>query len=137
MKIKNIIIGKIKKDSFLLEKLSEIVKENKINCGIILGIGAIQNLNFGFYNQEKHEYKTITINKPLEVLNLTGNISIKENSPFVHCHITCADEDGKVYGGHLFEGTKVFAFEYKIFEVEGKFLIRNFDNLTGLFLWER
>ncbi len=137
MKIKKIIMDKILKDEFLLEKLNEIVKKENITLGFITGIGALQNLNFSYYLQNKKNYITKSINKNVEVLNLTGNISIKDGEPFVHCHITVADENGNTYGGHLAEKSKVFAFEYTIFVFEGEEKIRKFDEITGLTLWEK
>ena len=137
MKITEIIMNRIGKDEFLLEKLMEIVKKEKITLGYITGIGALQNLNFSFYLQNEKKYVTKAINKNVEVLNLTGNISIKDGEPFVHCHITVADENGNSYGGHLAEKSRVFAFEYTIFVFEGEEKIRKFDNVTGLSLWEK
>ncbi len=137
MKIKKIIMDKINKDENLLETLTEIVKKNHISLGIITGIGALQNLNFSYYLQDKKEYITKSINKPVEILNLTGNISLKNGEPFIHCHITVADENGNALGGHLAEKSKVFAFEYTIIELEGKEKIRKYDQQTGLSLWEK
>ena len=137
MKIARILMGRLKKDDYLLEALYEIIEERKIKSGLIQGIGAVQNLNCGYYDQKNFKYKQISFNKPLEVTNLTGNISIKDEKPFIHCHITCADENGNVFGGHLGEKTKVFAFEYIIFIFEGKEFFRKFDSSTGLYLWEK
>ncbi len=137
MRIKNIIMNRIEKDEFLLEKLNEIIIKENIKLGFITGIGALQNLNFSYYIQDEKKYVSKAINKNVEVLNLTGNISIKDNKPFAHCHITVADEKGNSFGGHLAEKSKVFAFEYTIFVFEGEEKIRKFDKVTGLSLWEK
>ena len=135
MKIKKIYMEKLSKDDYLLESLQNFVKINRVTSGIILGIGALQNLNFSYYLQSEKRYITKSINKPCEVLNLTGNISLKDKNPFIHCHITVGDENGNAFGGHLAEKSKVFAFEFKIFEFEGENKFRKFDDITGLFLW--
>ena len=137
MKVKEIIMGRILKDEPLLEKIQDIVKEKDINLGLIKGIGALQNLNFSYYVQKEKRYVTKSINNPVEVLNLTGNISIKDGKPFIHCHITVADENGNAFGGHLAEKSKVFAFEYTIFILDGEEKVRKFDRETGLSLWEK
>ena len=130
-------MGRLFKDEYLLEKLQEIVERNNIKTGIIKGIGALQNLHFSYYIQNEKRYITKSITQPVEVLNLTGNISIKDGSPFIHCHITVADSNGNAFGGHLAEKSKVFAFEYTIFILEGEEKVRKFDEETGLSLWEK
>ena len=137
MHVKDIIMGRILKGESLLEKLQSIVEEKNINLGLIKGIGALQNLNFSYYIQNEKRYITKSINNPVEVLNLTGNISIKDGKPFIHCHITVADENGNAFGGHLDKKSKVFAFEYTIFVLDGEEKVRKFDGETGLSLWER
>jgi len=64
-----------------------------------------------------------------------GNVSLKDNSPFVHAHITLADKKANAYGGHLASGTVVFACEFMLEVFDGPVLQRDFDETTGLFLW--
>ena len=74
----------------------------------------------------------------MEILSLIGNISLKDDKPFVHAHITLADQEGRAWGGHLAEGTKVFAGEFVIQEyLTEKPLVRHLDEETGLFLWDQ
>ncbi len=133
--IDKILMGKLPYGSDLLEGLSLICDKEKISVGKIEGIGAVQSAVIGYYDQNFKEYRWTTIDKKMEVLALVGNISIKDNKPFVHAHITLADEHHKIYGGHLSKGTIVFAFEYTITILKGDDLIREFDKQTGLFLW--
>ncbi|WP_394020584.1 PCC domain-containing protein [Anaerococcus cruorum] len=44
----------------------------------------------------------------LEITSLIGNITTFEDKPVVHTHITCANENSKVIGGHLGEATCSF-----------------------------
>jgi hypothetical protein len=76
------------------------------------------------------------LKKPMEILSLMGNVSLKDDKPFVHAHITLADARGVAMGGHLAEGTIVFACEFMIEEyISDRALVRYFDEKTGLFLW--
>jgi predicted DNA-binding protein with PD1-like motif len=72
----------------------------------------------------------------LEITSLTGNVSIKDGKPLVHVHVTLADKKGNAFGGHLAEGTIVFACEVCIQVFQGEPLKRGFDKTTGLPLWE-
>ncbi|MBF0170081.1 MAG: DUF296 domain-containing protein, partial [Nitrospinae bacterium] len=60
---------------------------------------------------------------------------IREGLPFVHLHLTLADREGRVTGGHLAGGTVVFACEFSIAVLTGPPLVREHDELTGLNLW--
>lgn len=134
--LKKIYIGRLRHGADLLDELTKICIEKNIRLGRIEAIGAVQKATIGYYHQDKREYEFHTIDKALEILNLTGNISLKEESPMVHAHVTLADVDGNAYGGHLASGTVVFACEYIIESYEGLILKRSFDEKTGLALWE-
>ena len=54
----------------------------------------------------------------------------------VHAHVTLADAAGRAVGGHLAEGTPVFACEFIITEyLADQTLVRQNDPDTGLMLW--
>jgi predicted DNA-binding protein with PD1-like motif len=135
LKLTKRFIGKLTHGSDLLEELTEICNKEKIPLGRIEGLGAVQKARLAYYDQGKREYQFFTLDKCLEITKLTGNISLKDGEPMVHAHLTLADDKGKAYGGHLAQGTIVFACE-AIFEVfEGEQLERGFDEVTGLPLW--
>jgi hypothetical protein len=131
----DIIIGKLSYGCDLLEELNDICIKKNITLGKIEAIGAVQKSCVGFYNQASREYQFLNFDKPSEILNLTGNISVKDNKPFVHAHIILADESGNAYGGHLAQGTITFACEFVIYSFSGTRLERNMDDETGLPLW--
>ena len=131
-----IIIGKLSHNCDLLEELSDICINKNITLGKIEAIGAVKKACVGFYNQTNREYHFLNFDRPSEILNLTGNISIKDNKPFVHAHILLADESGNSYGGHLAPGTIVFACEFIIHSFSGAELKRDMDAETGLPLWK-
>ena len=128
--------GRLAHGADLLEELTALCLEKGVKLGRIEAIGAVQKAKIGFYDQSRHEYGFMTIDRPMEILNLTGNISLRDGKPMVHAHITLGDRDGKTYGGHLASGTTVFACEYMIQRIEGDAFVRGFDEETGLPLWE-
>lgn len=136
VKEKAVYMGRLPYEGDLLEELTKFVVDKGIRGGQIQVIGAVKKTVVGFYDQEKRQYFTIKIDKPMEILSLIGNISIKDGSPFIHAHITLADENGKSWGGHLMAGTVVFAGEFIIRELEGDDLVRAYDEETGLTLWD-
>ncbi len=136
VQLKQTLIGKLAHDGDLLEELQSACKEKDILLGRISAIGAVKKARIGFYDQDARQYRFLEINKNLEILNLTGNVSIKDDKPMVHAHITLSDRDGNAYGGHLAEGTIVFACEFVMDIYDGPQYSREHDETTGLPLWK-
>jgi len=136
VKPKRVFMCKLNHDSDLLGQLNELACNNNIRLGKVEAIGAVKKARIGFYNQQTFTYEFIDMDKPLEITSLTGNISLKDGKPFIHAHITLGDDTGKVIGGHLAEGTVVFACEFVITELIGTEYKRAFDEQTHLPLWD-
>ncbi len=134
--LEKVIMGRLEQGDDLLEELNRLVGKHNIKSGTIKVIGAVKKAHYGFYDQSLQEYKIIKKEKPLEILNVTGNISIYADKPMVHAHITLADKSGNVFGGHLADGTEVFAAEVILRKFSGKPLKRVYEENSGLTLWE-
>jgi len=135
VKRKEVFIGKLSHGGDLLEEITDICQRENIQLARFEALGAVQRARLAFYNQETHEYEFFVVDQPLEITKLIGNVSLKDNSPFVHAHITLADKKGNAYGGHLAPGTVVFACEFILEIFDGPVLQREFDEVTGLSLW--
>jgi uncharacterized protein len=130
------IMGRVKKGDDLLIALTTICQEMVIALGEVKAIGAVSQAKIGYYHQDTRLYEWLDLSRPLEILTLEGNISLKEGKPFVHAHVILGDGEGRAYGGHLAEGTTVFATEFVIQELKAdQSLNRQMDDETGLFLW--
>jgi predicted DNA-binding protein with PD1-like motif len=130
-------MGQLPMGADLYESISKICTEEDIKIGRVTALGAVQQAAVAYYDQKKKVYKPITFRKHLEILNCTGNVSLKDGKPFVHMHATFADSQGKVVGGHLMPRTVVFACELTIEEFDGPALDRRPDEVTGLNLWDK
>lgn len=132
------LMGRLEKGEDLLQALARICRDEKITLARLEAIGAVTGALVGYYDQEKREYRYTSFPGGREIVSLTGNVSLLDGEPMVHAHIALADREGRVVGGHLGEGTVVFACEYLIEELEtpdGAGLERSFDEATGLKLW--
>jgi len=132
---KSVYMGRLPHGADLLEELTKICTELKIDCGRVGAIGAVQKACIGYYDQKQREYKFKTLDTALEILNLSGNISLKDGTPMVHAHITLADDKGRAFGGHLAAGTIIFACECMVEKFDGQAFMRSYDEETGLALW--
>lgn len=135
VKSTNVFMGRLRRGADLLDELTGICRDKGIRLGHIEAVGAVRKACIGFYDQERRGYRYINIDEPLEITNLTGNISVKDGSPFVHAHVTLSDSSGRAFGGHLAQGTIVFACECRIEIYEGPAFERRLDRDTGLSLW--
>lgn len=141
------LIGRLKKGDDLLQALTSLCTEANIRLGTLQAIGTVSKAVVGFYLQEPREYVTLDYNYHQEIISLIGNISIRDGKPEIHAHVALSDGRGKLYGGHLLEGTVVFACEYMITEYipeidvmedsEDTTFTRSYDEETGLFLWPK
>lgn len=94
----------VEKGENLVEKLTEVANEYKIKGGQITGLGAIKNVELGYYHLDSKNYHRMNFGeKDFELISLNGNISLKDGNPFIHVHASMGDEKFEVFGGHLFE----------------------------------
>jgi predicted DNA-binding protein with PD1-like motif len=129
-------MGRLAHDADLLDEITRFCLEKDIRLGRIEALGAVKKARLGFYDQTTRTYDFLEFDKPLEITNLIGNISIKDGKPFPHVHVTLSDHSGQAVGGHLAPGTIVFACEIVIQAFEGPLFERGFDEDTGLPLWD-
>jgi uncharacterized protein len=88
------------------EALLALCREHGVHGGFIVsGIGMLSDPELGFFvNQGQYERQTFPGRH--ELLNLSGNVSLRDGDVMAHLHAMLANEDYSVFGGHLF-GAKV------------------------------
>ena len=128
-------IFRLPKGKDLLESLADFCHDNQVKCGVVMVIGSVENATLGWYDQSKKRYEKTVVNAQMELLSLTGNISIQDNRPQVHAHAMLTGKDYNVIGGHLFPGTKIYVCEAYIQELVGEPKVRRTDKVTKLSLW--
>jgi len=133
-KLGRIVFARLFEDEDLLETITLAAEKNQITAGFFMLIGTLKKANLGFYRQGK--YKTIKISNALEIVSCIGNVSEKENKPFVHAHISVSNEKGEVIGGHVMPGCLIgVAGELVLIEATDIKLLKKLDEKTHLFLW--
>ena len=83
------------------EKLTELAEKENISLASVSGIGATDDFTVGVFSLEKQNYEQFRFTGNHEITALTGNISSMNGKAYVHTHITCAGDGGKIVGGHL------------------------------------
>ena len=118
----------------LFPTLTRFCEANEVHWGQFQAIGALENVEIGYYDLEAQEYVFRTEEGPFEVASMDGNITEMEGEePVVHAHavLSRCDETLECIGGHL-RGARVhLALELCLWLVSQP-LIRRPDDETGL-----
>lgn len=103
--------------------LKNLTYKNGVKSGIIVCIvGSINNAVLRMSNGDKKVFRG-----PFEIVSCEGTIS----QDGVHVHISVSDENGRVFGGHLLEGCKIYTTA-EIGIIETKIMLKRiFDPETG------
>lgn len=137
-RIRQTFIGQLERGTDLHTGITEFARKNSITLGRVTGLGAVQKATLAYYDQTLMKYCEIRFAEPMEIVNLFGNVSLKDGKPFLHAHVVLSDDKGNARGGHLLPGgSPVFACEIIVEVFEGSELVRGFDEQTGLTLWPR
>ncbi|MGH2710887.1 MAG: PPC domain-containing DNA-binding protein [Actinomycetota bacterium] len=116
-------------------QLTSLASAEGIGAAELSGIGAFERAVIGFYDLETKEYDRIPVEEETEVLSLLGNLSVADDGPRVHAHVSLGRRDGSALGGHLFEGNCGATLEIFVREEPGE-LRRVPDPAAGLPLLE-
>ena len=85
----------------IMESLTILCKNENIQAATVQGLGATNNVTVGYYSTVAKKYFPKTFNQQFEIISLNGNISVKDNKPYLHLHIALSDENYTFFGGHL------------------------------------
>ena len=131
----NKVLGVLEKGDEIFESIYKVIEVFKINFGLINGIGAAEKIILGAYPSKLKKYVKKKFSGEYEIASMAGNITSKENEPFVHLHAVISDEECNTFAGHLFTATISVTCEIIINIVDTK-IIRSESKDIGLFLWD-
>ncbi len=127
--------GRLATGSDLVEEIERFCLEREITAAQVTVIGAVRRARYAYYEQSDHRYLELESDSHHEIVGFVGNVSLRDDKPFLHAHASFADADGGTVGGHLLRGIEIFAAEVMIRELGDVALIRLPDEETGLALW--
>ncbi|MGY0614453.1 PPC domain-containing DNA-binding protein [Vibrio sp. FJH11] len=96
----NVIAIRLTKGMDLKHCLAKIVQDHNVKAGTIAScVGCISTLKLRLAGAESTLYK----NEAFEIVSVMGTLTPDHQ----HIHISVADKQGHVWGGHLMEGTLI------------------------------
>ncbi|MEW6138261.1 MAG: DUF296 domain-containing protein [Thermodesulfobacteriota bacterium] len=119
----------------LLDALTREFQSRSIKKAAFFVIGAVNGAVLGFYDPVTREYQNRAFEGDFEIVSCKGNVSERDGEVFVHAHAVFSGEDFACIGGHLMQGSRIFAAELHAIPVPGPVPSRLFDDATGLYLW--
>ena len=128
-------VGRLDTGSDLVGEIERFCAEQGVVAAQVTVIGAVRQARYAYFEQNDRRYRELGSQTHHEIVGFTGNVSLKEDRPFLHAHATFADAAGETVGGHLLRGCEVFVAEVMIREMTGASLVRMPDEETGLALW--
>jgi uncharacterized protein len=93
---------------------ASVVRAAKIHGlkgAFVSAIGAVDDLELGYFRLPEKTYDRMTTRERLEVVSLTGNLALKDGEPFLHVHGVFSGPDFKTIGGHVFRAVASVTLE--------------------------
>ncbi|MFB6196837.1 MAG: PPC domain-containing DNA-binding protein [Halobacteriaceae archaeon] len=114
-------------------ELETLAYEIDAHAAWFIAMGAVEDAEILYYDQDELEYKAVSFDEPLEVAACIGNVSLLDDELFAHTHAVLSRRSGQALAGHL-DRASVFAGEVymRAFEQDLK---RTHDTPTDLDLW--
>lgn len=131
----NTIIARFDVGDEVHEKLKEIATKENIKLASIYGLGATNRFIIGSFKVSNKDYTEHEFTGDFEILSLIGSISTKNGEYYPHLHISCGDDKGKVFGGHLKEAYISVTCELTINIIDG-IVEREVDDVTGINIYK-
>ena len=127
----NKIVVRLQKGEEVVAQLLALAQKENVTLAEVTGIGATDCVDFGCFNTQKKQYKNIHKDgENFEITALVGNLSEMNGEKYQHLHITLADENGCVYGGHLKSAVISVTAEIVVSCIDAK-VDRAYDDAVG------
>ena len=116
----------------LYRAIEDYAKDHHIAAGaVVSGVGCVSRW-------EVRDASGVTVQsgtEDVEIVSLTGTITTMDGQYYAHLHMSCGDEQGHVFGGHLNRAVVSATCEMVVTEIDGS-VDRAFSPEVGLNLFK-
>ena len=117
----------------VIATIRSFAERNGIRGASFTAIGAFERVTIAWWSWTNKEYERREVEEQLEVLSLTGDITVENGRTKVHAHVSLGRRDGIAVGGHLLEATVRPTLEMQLIDY-GQELTRARDEKAKLSL---
>ena len=140
-RFKNKFFVRMDKGEEIISTLKDFCAKEKITLAEVKALGAVNDFEVGLFDVSTKKYHANKFTFPAEIVSLWGTITTKDGEIYSHIHMSAADKEGKVFGGHLVSAVVSATCEMIIDDIsEGStnnyVVDRKFNEDIGLNLFE-
>ena len=117
------------------EEIIAFCRLHDIKAGSIAAIGSIHSPTLAHYTITTKQFTNRVVEGIVEVSSMLGNVSIKDDEPLVHLHVTVSGPDMVAYAGHLVKAKVSATLEIILTAFDAK-LVKVHDDKIGLDVWQ-
>ena len=118
-----------------MAQVRRIAEAEQIKLASVEALGALSEFNVGLFDVVEKKFHGNHFEGAYEVVSLTGTINTKDGEFYTHLHMSAADVNANVFGGHLVDATVSATSEMVIRILDGR-VDRYFDEEVGLNLFK-
>lgn len=118
----------------LLEGLDRAVSDLGLEAATLQVIGALERASLGYFDPASARYLR-TETGHVVIASGLGNVSLRDDRPFIHLHLVVSGSDGAARGGHAMEGCRAFVVEAYLRSLDGPAPVRQEIPGMGLKIW--
>jgi uncharacterized protein len=118
----------------LLDGLNRAVAELGFQAATLQVIGGLEEAKVGYYDPEGQQYRELST-AHVEIAAGLGNVSLRDENPFIHLHLVLSGPTGTCIGGHAMEGCRAFVVEAYLRRLQGEAPRRIEAADMGLRIW--
>ena len=101
----NALVVRIDKGEEIMEQLKAVCETEKIRLASVTALGATDDFTVGNFDPAKQAYKSLRFTGSYEIVSLIGTVNTMHGEFYAHLHLSAGDDEGRVFGGHLYRAS--------------------------------
>lgn len=132
---KNAALVRLDKGEDVVESLKRFYPVCGYPTALVSGLGAVNEIETGLFLTREKRYVSTVRKGDMEIVSLVGTVGKMNGETYAHLHLSAADCEGAVFGGHLNRAIVSATAELVVQRVEPA-ADRTFSDEIGLNLWD-
>lgn len=119
----------------ILQSLKQMCEQEAIRLAQVSAIGAADHAIVGVFDLREKRYHLEETNEFMEIASLSGSVTEMNGQPYIHLHVTLADQKHILHGGHAIELRVGATCEMFVRVLDGQ-VTREKNEELGINLWK-
>ena len=119
----------------ILQSLKQMCEQEGIRLAQVSAIGAVDHAVVGVFDLREKRYHQEETNEFMEIASLSGSVTGMNGQPYIHLHVTMADQKHVLHGGHAVELRVGATCEMFVRVLDGQ-VTREKNEELGINLWK-